>query len=157
MMMLIKTSWRNIWRNKKRSFIIMGAVSLGLWMGIFLMSFYNGMIEQRVKTAITTELSHIQLHHPEFRKDYDVKYILPKGREACEIIKKNKNKNQNEYRSKKETYLIVRTKSTFCIYFLYSFIYELYNLIYFIDVFLVRNKNIFCLLIFLEKVKGRES
>lgn len=73
----------------------MGAVSLGLWMGIFLMSFYNGMIEQRVKTAITTELSHIQLHHPEFRKDYDVKYILPNGRETCKIIKKNKNVNES--------------------------------------------------------------
>jgi ABC-type lipoprotein release transport system permease subunit len=73
----------------------MGAVSLGLWMGIFLMSFYNGMIEQRVKTAITTELSHIQLHHPEFRKDYDVKYILPNGREACKIIKNNKNVNES--------------------------------------------------------------
>lgn len=42
----------------------MTAVSIGLWAGIFLMAFYNGMIEQRINLAITREISHLQLHHP---------------------------------------------------------------------------------------------
>lgn len=84
--MLIKIAWRNIWRNKKRSFIIMAAVTLGLWAGIFLMSFYNGMIEQRVNSAISGELSHIQLHHPDFQKDYDIKYPLHNGRKILQQI-----------------------------------------------------------------------
>lgn len=77
--MLLKIASRNIWRSKKRSLIIITAVSIGLWAGIFLMGFYNGMIEQRINTAITSELSHIQLHHPEFRKEYDIQYHLPKS------------------------------------------------------------------------------
>lgn len=76
---LFKISWRNIWRNKKRSLIIMTSVSFGLWFGIYLMAFYNGMIEQRIESAIFSELSHIQIHHPEFRKDFDIKYVLPSG------------------------------------------------------------------------------
>ena len=78
--MLIKIANRNIWRNPKRSLIIMTAVSLGLWAGIFMMAFYNGLIEQRITTAITTELSHLQLHHPEFRKEYEIKYPLNNGK-----------------------------------------------------------------------------
>lgn len=77
--MLLKVSWRNIWRNRKRSLIIMAAVTIGISTGIFLMAFYNGMIEQRVSMAIKNEISHLQLHHPEFRKDYDIRCYLQNG------------------------------------------------------------------------------
>ena len=87
--MLTKIASRNIWRSKKRSLIIITAVSIGLWAGIFMMAFYNGMIEQRVNSAITSELSHIQLHNLEFRKEYDIKYYLPKGKKMLEIISKD--------------------------------------------------------------------
>lgn len=89
--MLIKIASRNIWRSKKRSLIIIMAVSVGLWAGIFMMAFYNGMIEQRINSAIADELSHIQLHHPEFRKEYDIKYYLPEGKKILETIAKDSN------------------------------------------------------------------
>lgn len=84
--MLLKIASRNIWRSKKRSAIIIAAVGIGLWTGVFLMAFYNGMIEQRINTAITSELSHIQLHHPEFRKENDIRYYLPNGRKILQKI-----------------------------------------------------------------------
>lgn len=87
--MLLKVSWRNIWRNQKRSFIIIAAMTIGISAGIFLMAFYNGMIEQRVRMAIQNEVSHIQLHHPEFRKDQDIKYYLNDGREVLTQIQSN--------------------------------------------------------------------
>lgn len=87
--MLTKIASRNIWRSRKRSLIIIAAVSIGLWTGIFMMAFYNGMIEQRINSAITDELSHIQVHHPEFRKEYDIKYHLSESRKLVETIKKD--------------------------------------------------------------------
>lgn len=90
MNILTKIASRNIWRSKKRSFIIITAVSIGLWAGIFMMAFYNGMIEQRINSAIRSELSHIQLHHSEFRKDYEIKYYLPTGKKTLQSIIKNK-------------------------------------------------------------------
>lgn len=87
--MLLKVSWRNIWRNKKRSLIIIAAVTIGVSTGIFLMAFYNGMIEQRVRSAIQNEISHIQLHHPEFRKDYDIKYYLNGGPAFLKQVRAN--------------------------------------------------------------------
>ncbi len=85
--MLIKIARRNIWRSKKRSLIIIVAVSIGLWAGIFMVAFYNGMIEQRINSAISDELSHIQLHHLEFRKEYEIKYFLPEGSKMLGKIK----------------------------------------------------------------------
>src|SRR5687768_5100310 len=84
--MLIKIASRNIWRSKKRSFIIITAVSFGLWAGIFMTAFYNGVIEQRINTAISSELSHIQLHHPEFRNDHEIKYYLIGGKKTLRKI-----------------------------------------------------------------------
>ncbi len=84
--MLIKIASRNIWRSQKRSLIIIIAVSFGLWAGIFMTAFYNGVIEQRINTAISSELSHMQLHHPEFRKDHEIKYFLPEGRKTLQKI-----------------------------------------------------------------------
>lgn len=89
MKILIKIAGRNIWRSKKRSLIIISAVSIGLWAGIFMMAFYNGMIEQRINSAIAGELSHIQLHNPELRKDYDIKYDIPKGKKILQTIHQN--------------------------------------------------------------------
>ena len=77
--MLYKIAWRNIWRNKKRSLIIIIAVTIGLSTGIFLMAFYNGLVEQRVNSAIETEVSHLQLHQPGFTSDYDIKLYLQQG------------------------------------------------------------------------------
>ncbi|MBK8956706.1 MAG: ABC transporter permease [Saprospiraceae bacterium] len=94
--MLIKIAWRNIWRSKKRSVILAVAISLGLWTGIFLIAFYNGMIEQRVDSAIRTEISHIQLHHPDFKKDYDIQFTL---KDAYATLQKCKMQDEVQFAS----------------------------------------------------------
>lgn len=85
--MLLKIAWRNIWRHKTRSFVILTAVAIGLWAGIFLMAFYNGMVEQRIRSAIEKEISHIQVHHPDFRKDHDLKYALTDGKGIVQTLR----------------------------------------------------------------------
>lgn len=70
-MIILTIAWRNIWRNALRSSIIMLSVSIGLLAGIFIMGLYKGMIHSRVRTVIDTEVSHIQIHNPEFKKEID--------------------------------------------------------------------------------------
>lgn len=78
--MLIKVAWRNIWRHRTRSMVIIISVVFGLWAGLFLQAYVNGMVEQRVSTAIEKEISHIQLHHPDFKTDYEVKFVIDNGK-----------------------------------------------------------------------------
>ena len=87
--MLIRIAWRNIWRNRMRSVIIVAAVAIGLWAGFFLLSFYNGLIEQRISSAIETEISHIQIHEPRFLDDYSLQYYLASAQEILQQTKTN--------------------------------------------------------------------
>lgn len=84
--MLFRMAWRNIWRNKPRSIIIITSVAIGLFAGVFVLSIYEGMIRARVKTVIRDEVSHIQLHNPAFKADGEAMYIIDSGNKLQSII-----------------------------------------------------------------------
>lgn len=69
-------AWRNIWRNRTRSLVIMVSISLGLFAGIAVLALYEGMVKSRIRTLIDEETGHIQIHHPEFSDDFDAKYSI---------------------------------------------------------------------------------
>jgi putative ABC transport system permease protein len=75
---LIKISWRNIWRNPKRSLVMIFAIIIGLWAGIFVSSLMFGLLQARFETSIEQQFSHIQIHNPEFIKDRHLKYGIDK-------------------------------------------------------------------------------
>ena len=61
-MMSLRMAWRNVWRNPRRSAVVVTAVAVGIGGALIAMSFHYGMIMQMVDTAIGTELGHIQIH-----------------------------------------------------------------------------------------------
>ncbi|MFW5774824.1 MAG: ABC transporter permease [Chitinivibrionales bacterium] len=75
--MLLSLAWKNIWRNKTRSLIILAAIALGIWGGMLASGVSYGMAEQMISTAISTRLAHIQLHHPEFSDQQDPSLTIP--------------------------------------------------------------------------------
>lgn len=77
--MLIRIAWRNIWRSKVRSIVVIAAVALGLWAGVFMMAFSWGLNSQRMRNIIDTKISHVQIHHPDFREDQEVSDFIPNG------------------------------------------------------------------------------
>ncbi len=87
--MLLQIAWKNIWRNKTRSLVIMGSVVVGLWVGAFMMAYSFGMIDQRLEDAVKNEVSHFQVHHPSYKKDNEIKYPLPNGRQLLQKIRKD--------------------------------------------------------------------
>ena len=90
MIMLLKIAWRNVWRNRVRSLLVMGAVAVGTWSALFLVAFSWGMSAQRVSEAIENELGHFQVHQPLFKsEDLDINYLLPKGLLLAKKLQKN--------------------------------------------------------------------
>ncbi|MEQ9402081.1 MAG: FtsX-like permease family protein [Cyclobacteriaceae bacterium] len=87
--MLASIAWKNIWRNKVRSLVVITSVMLGLWAGAFILSYVFGMIDQRLKDAIENEISHIQLHHPEYSEDYDPEFIIQNSQQVLQEIASN--------------------------------------------------------------------
>jgi ABC-type lipoprotein release transport system permease subunit len=62
MKMLIKVAWLNIWRRPARSLLVISAIALGAWAGIFTMGFYSGLNGRRVQDKIENRLGHLQIH-----------------------------------------------------------------------------------------------
>jgi ABC-type lipoprotein release transport system permease subunit len=77
--MLLRMAWRNVWRSRNRSLVIIGSIGVGIWAALSLTAFYNGQTEQRIRSAIENEIAHVQVHHPGFREDYDLSLHLADG------------------------------------------------------------------------------
>jgi ABC-type lipoprotein release transport system permease subunit len=86
--MLFSISWRNVWRNKIRSAVIITAIALGICAGVFSSAFYQGMADQRIEKVIKTELSHIQIHQPDYRQANDISKYIPNANSISEQIRK---------------------------------------------------------------------
>src|SRR5678816_4249910 len=85
--MIFQIAWRNIWRNKMRSIIIMLSVAIGILAAIAVMALYKGMMHSRVRTVIEAETGHIQLYNPDFKKDYEASLVPPDSYRLLEQVK----------------------------------------------------------------------
>jgi ABC-type lipoprotein release transport system permease subunit len=74
--MLWHIAWRNVWRNKLRSLVIASAIALGLVGGVFSYAFMMGITNQMIRNALHTEIGNLQVHHPEYPADRDLRYQL---------------------------------------------------------------------------------
>ncbi len=77
--MLIRIAWQNLWRNPLRSIVIILSMMTGLWAGAFIIGFFKGMINQQIETAISRQLSHIQIHHPKFGEEENILNTIKNG------------------------------------------------------------------------------
>ena len=73
---LIKIAWRNIWRSKLRSFVVIMSVVFGILVGIIMIAISYGLNEERMNNAVETYLSHIQIHNKSFSQDYNIKHTI---------------------------------------------------------------------------------
>lgn len=86
--MIIAMAWRNIWRNKMRSIVILLSIAIGLFAGIAVQALYTGMLKSRVRTVIDAEVGHLQWHDTSFKKDDDPRFVLAKGDALLQSLSK---------------------------------------------------------------------
>jgi len=74
--MLTTIAWRNIWRSRTRSLVVIGAIVLGIWALVFMISFTVGMVQSYVDDAIATSIGHLQVHQDSFREEPKLAYYF---------------------------------------------------------------------------------
>jgi ABC-type lipoprotein release transport system permease subunit len=84
--MITSIAWKNIWRNRVRSGVIIAAITIGMFAGVFTSTFYKGWINQRLEAGVETEVSHIQIHHPEFSENFELKKSVPDADQIADEI-----------------------------------------------------------------------
>lgn len=82
MNLIVAISWKNIWRSRRRSFVVIGSIAVGVWALTFLFGYLNSFNEAYVRNAILYDYSHIQIHHPEYRIDPNLDYYIENSSEV---------------------------------------------------------------------------
>ena len=60
--MYLKLAWRNIWRNKRRSFITIGSITFAVLLACVMRSMQLGSYERMIENAARFYTGYIQLH-----------------------------------------------------------------------------------------------
>lgn len=67
--MFLTIAWRNIWRNTRRTVVILIAIVIGVWSMIVLGALMRGLEDGMINNGIKTLTGHIQIHEPGYRND----------------------------------------------------------------------------------------
>ena len=65
-------AWRNLWRNYRRTLIMLMAIAIGVWAMIFMSALMRGMTDQMVRNGLNTLPGEVQIHHMDYRRDPSV-------------------------------------------------------------------------------------
>jgi len=74
--MITSISWKNVWRNRSRSLVVIIAITLGTIAGIFVAGLMNGWVNQRINAAIYTEVGHLKVQNPKFLVNEEAKHSI---------------------------------------------------------------------------------
>ena len=91
--LLMSLAWRNLWRNHRRTLVILFAMVLGVWAMIFTAAFMRGMSLQIVDDTIENMTGHLQIHAPSYLDDPVIEHsfsttnpLLSESLQSTEII-----------------------------------------------------------------------
>jgi ABC-type lipoprotein release transport system permease subunit len=70
-------AWRNLWRNHRRTIVMLSAITIGVWAMIFMTALMRGMVNDMIRDGIRALPGHVQVHHPDFRDDPSINNLIP--------------------------------------------------------------------------------
>ena len=70
-------AWRNLWRNHRRTLIMLSAITVGVWAMIFMTALMRGMVDDMLLNGIRSLPGEVQIHHPQYRDDPSINNSMP--------------------------------------------------------------------------------
>jgi putative ABC transport system permease protein len=81
---LIQFAWRNLWRNRRRTFITMTAIAFGYVMLLFVACLMAGLRWQMIENGTSLVMSQIQVHAPGYYPSRSIQKTLG-GRHGTDV------------------------------------------------------------------------
>ena len=69
--------WRNIWRNRRRSAITIGAMAFSVTLLVFFFGFMASWTDQMEENVIGMSVGDLQIHHPQYMADQNLYQLVP--------------------------------------------------------------------------------
>ena len=78
--MIMQLGWRSIWRNHRRTAVILMAIVVGGWSMIVSASVMRGVARQMLEDGVSTMTGHLQVHRGGYRLDPSARRGIPDPR-----------------------------------------------------------------------------
>ena len=75
--MLFRLAWRNLWRNKNRTFITMASISSAVLLSVTLVSLQRGIFDNLIRNVVSFYTGYVQVHGKGYWKDQTLENCLP--------------------------------------------------------------------------------
>ena len=76
---LSRLAWRYLWRNHRRTIVMLSAIAVGTWAMIFMNALTRGMVDQMIADGISIVPGHVQIHDPAYLDDPSVNNLVALG------------------------------------------------------------------------------
>lgn len=90
-MMMLKIAWRNLWRNKRRTLLVICSIIVGISATLVYDTLGRGMMLQMLNNQINTHYSHIQIHKKGYIDNKLVQNIIENPDSIDNLLKSDKN------------------------------------------------------------------
>ncbi len=92
-MLIIKLAWRNIWRNKRRSLVLVLAIAITFFTLLFFRGLTQGALREGINNVINLNYGHIGIHEKGFNDTPKIKNNInvEKYKRIENILSKEKN------------------------------------------------------------------
>ena len=88
--MIFKLAWRNIWRNKRRTFITLTSIMMAVFLSNFMISMNEGVFGNMLDTMTRSFLGHVKVHQNGFWEDQSLDNAMEANDELVEMMESTK-------------------------------------------------------------------
>ena len=103
-----KMAWRNVWRNKRRTLLTIGAVAFASLLLVFMLSFQFGTYEAFINAAVKISTGHIQVQAKDYLDKADIRLTVSDPEAVGKILDETEGIRAYTYRA--EGFSLVSSK-----------------------------------------------
>ncbi len=85
--MYLRLAWRNIWRNPRRTAVMLMAITIAVWSMIISSALFRGIMDQMVRNGVATLTGHVQVHQRGFRNDPAIENSMTDPKRVEDVLK----------------------------------------------------------------------
>jgi ABC-type lipoprotein release transport system permease subunit len=73
---IVAIAWRNLWRNRRRTWLSAGGIGFAVWMLVLSLSMQDGSFEAMIDNGSRLLLGHVQIQHTDYSDDPRIEYTI---------------------------------------------------------------------------------
>jgi len=87
---LFKIAWRNIWRNKKRTFITMASIFFAVILAVLMRSANTGIYDHMVQNVVSFSSGYIQIHNKGYWEEQSIENSFTENERLYHLLSEQK-------------------------------------------------------------------